>query len=326
VETLETLSDLLSAGALGEEHFARAVDAVLTATHSDEAFLVLLDAYGMPLDTHLRGQDPPALAARAAQLAHLAGSCDSGAAASVLGDPHLIEALRAELIAGGAGPQGILAVRRPGRPAYSDAERSFFRALANLLAGALARLAYLRRASEDPLTGTGSRLALELAFDQALHRARDAGTTLSVMLIDVDHFKRINDTHGHLSGDDVLGAVAGILRSRLRTRDFVARYGGDEFLVLLPATELEEAAMVAEDLRATVAATRFGVVGLEVSLSIGVAAFPHAGDDPRHLLAAADRALYDSKRAGRNRVSTDAHASPARTAAPRPTKPPRTGR
>lgn len=303
VETLEALSDCLSAGALHDEHLARAIDAVLSATRSDDALLILLDAYGMPVGSHLMGRDRAALAALAAPLASAISAGDAATVQRILGDPHMIEALRADLIAGGSGPQGILAVRRRRLAPYGDAERSFFRALANLLAGALARLAYFRRASEDPLTGTGSRLALELAFEQAVERARRDAQSLSVMLIDVDHFKRINDTHGHPSGDKVLGEVAAILRSRLRARDFVARYGGDEFLILLPDTQVDEAAHVAEALRDTVAGTKFGDQGLTVSLSIGLTAFPRAGDDPRSLLAAVDHALYDAKRSGRNRVA-----------------------
>jgi diguanylate cyclase (GGDEF)-like protein len=126
---------------------------------------------------------------------------------------------------------------------------------------------------------------------------------LSVLLIDVDHFKQINDTHGHLVGDSILKEVATKMRSRLRSSDFMARFGGDEFIVLLPATPALEAAEAAEQLRDIIVKAPLSEDRLQVSLSIGIACHPTHGTTPRELVAAADRALYRSKAAGRNRVT-----------------------
>lgn len=143
------------------------------------------------------------------------------------------------------------------------------------------------------------RLESELAY------AKRHNTHLSLLLFDVDHFKRVNDTYGHLAGDHVLVQLARLTQSTIRTEDVFARYGGEEFAVYCRAVPLETAGIVAERLRALVERTAFEHEGrrLPVTISIGVAAFPiiPANTGPE-LVAAADEALYEAKRCGRNRV------------------------
>ena len=123
-------------------------------------------------------------------------------------------------------------------------------------------------------------------------------------LLDLDHFKNINDTYGHGPGDDVLAAVGEALRSAVRESDFPGRYGGEEFLILLPDTELKSALAVAEKIRLAIATIRVSTVGQLMTASIGVATLPGHGHDTQTLLRAVDRALYTAKANGRNLVET----------------------
>ncbi|MCG3200343.1 MAG: Diguanylate cyclase VdcA [Gammaproteobacteria bacterium] len=159
----------------------------------------------------------------------------------------------------------------------------------------------------DPLTGLVNRRG----FDSALHdliespRTGEAGTCL--LMVDIDHFKRINDAHGHLVGDKVIRAVAQVLKNGVKGRDTVARYGGEEFSVLLPATPLAGACALAEQLRVTVERGRIrradnGEAVASVTISIGVTAL-HAGEPFEEFVQRADAALYASKQNGRNRVT-----------------------
>jgi diguanylate cyclase (GGDEF)-like protein len=125
---------------------------------------------------------------------------------------------------------------------------------------------------------------------------------LAAALLDLDHFKRINDLYGHSRGDEVLAAVAAVLRSSVRESDFVGRHGGEEFILLLPDTGRDQAAVVAEKVRAAVANLGLSEVDEPVTTSIGVAAFPDDAADADTLVRAADRALYAAKGNGRNRV------------------------
>jgi diguanylate cyclase (GGDEF)-like protein len=124
---------------------------------------------------------------------------------------------------------------------------------------------------------------------------------VSVLMVDIDHFKRINDTLGHAEGDVALRAVADVLRGRVRVFDSVARIGGEEFVIAMPGTRPEEAMAAAERVRQAVAAATIGPQGLSVTVSIGVG-FATPGTAPDDLLKQADMALYEAKRAGRNRV------------------------
>ena len=135
---------------------------------------------------------------------------------------------------------------------------------------------------------------------------------LSVALLDLDHFKRINDTYGHSRGDEVLAAVATVLRSSLRESDFVGPYGGEEFLLLLPDTGRDQAVVVAEKVRVAVASLGLSEISQPVTASLGVATVPDDAGDADTLIRAADRALYAAKGNGRNRV--ELFISPARSA------------
>lgn len=158
----------------------------------------------------------------------------------------------------------------------------------------------LHRASlTDALTGVGNRGSFDLTLNQEIYRARRYQTPLSLLLIDVDHFKGYNDNWGHPAGDAVLIRVAGLLRGRVRPSDFVARYGGEEFVVMLPGTDRDGAMQAGEAVRAAIEQTEFP--HRRVTISIGAATLQ---DDMSReaLVEAADQALYRAKRGGRNRV------------------------
>jgi diguanylate cyclase (GGDEF)-like protein len=171
--------------------------------------------------------------------------------------------------------------------------------LANQRNLALAEL----RAASDALTGLPNRRAADETIQRmAAHAARRA-SPLAVVLLDLDHFKQVNDVHGHDQGDKVLAAVGQILGSTLRASDFAARYGGEEFLVLLPDTDRATAQDVAEKLRVAITGVELSHVG-SLTASFGVAALPEDAGEPEQLIRKADRALYAAKAAGRNRVET----------------------
>ena len=153
-----------------------------------------------------------------------------------------------------------------------------------------------RQAHTDPLTGLLNRRQLDAEAGRLILLARRTATPLSLAVVDVDNFKTINDTHGHHAGDKALRQVAGLLVERLRGTDIVGRVGGDEFVVLLPATAAADATTLMDELRET-----FQVEG-GLTLSIGVAETSANHPDLTALLAAADERLYEAKRSGRNRV------------------------
>jgi diguanylate cyclase (GGDEF)-like protein len=153
-------------------------------------------------------------------------------------------------------------------------------------------------AANDPLTGLANRMTFGDALERELARAhRDSGDVTLVML-DLDHFKRLNDTRGHQAGDEVLRRTAATLREQRRAYDTVARYGGEEFALIAPGLSARDAQTLAERIRAAIAGN-----GCDVTASIGVATYPGDAADGEALIAAADKALYHSKHAGRDRVS-----------------------
>lgn len=174
------------------------------------------------------------------------------------------------------------------------------------------RTAELRQANQrleklavtDGLTGVFNHRRFQEALAQEVLRSARNGRPMSVLMCDVDHFKRFNDSLGHPAGDELLRQLAAVLQGELRATDLLARYGGEEFAILLPETDKDEAVRVAERLRGAVESKldpteRFGQ---KVSISIGVATWQVDGQGPQALLSAADRALYAAKSRGRNRV------------------------
>jgi diguanylate cyclase (GGDEF)-like protein len=170
--------------------------------------------------------------------------------------------------------------------------------LGNLRNLAIAEL----RSATDALTGLPNRRAIDATLKRMVAQSSRSAAPLAALMCDLDHFKHINDEFGHGSGDDVLAAVGAILSDTLRGGDFVGRYGGEEFLILLPATGCEEAQKVAEKVRIAVADIRVATVARPVTLSVGIAVLPDHAYDSGSLERAADRALYAAKNAGRNRM------------------------
>jgi diguanylate cyclase (GGDEF)-like protein len=160
--------------------------------------------------------------------------------------------------------------------------------------------AYEKSSLTDPLTGLANRRSAQQSLQQELARARRHRTSLCVVMLDVDKFKSVNDRFGHGVGDQVLRQVAAALRSSVRADDVPARWGGEEFLVILANTDIGGARICAERIRARVECERFGVAG-QVTVSAGVAQF-EPGESLDALLARADARLYEAKAGGRNRV------------------------
>lgn len=160
------------------------------------------------------------------------------------------------------------------------------------------------QAIRDSLTGCFNRRYLDETLERELWRARREGYPLAVVILDLDHFKQINDTYGHLAGDEALRVLAERLRADIRHEDVLCRYGGEEFVILMPRMPLIIAAERAERWRATIAAirVRFGSLELHFTSSAGVAAYPEHARMPDDLMHCADQALYQAKEAGRNRV------------------------
>ncbi len=180
------------------------------------------------------------------------------------------------------------------------------------LAEANTRLAQL--AVTDGLTGLYNHRHLHERLSLEVERSQRSGLPLSLLMLDVDHFKQFNDTFGHPAGDEVLRQLARVLNDTRRANDVVARYGGEEFAVILVDTAKFTAAKVAERVRERIAAHDFSDAAQRagtISVSIGVATFPDDGSDAEALVRAADAALYAAKRAGRNRVvlATEAMSS-----------------
>ena len=175
--------------------------------------------------------------------------------------------------------------------------------LANQRNLALAEL----RAASDALTGLPNRRAADETIKRMVAHAGRTVSPLAVVLLDLDHFKRVNDVHGHEQGDKALAAIGQALTGTLRASDFAARYGGEEFLRLLPDTDRDGALGVAEKLRRAIERTEITGVG-SITASFGIAVLPDDAVEPEYLLRKADRALYAAKARGRNRVELAAGA------------------
>lgn len=201
---------------------------------------------------------------------------------------------------------GELVFRRNQR--FSEQEQgnleSLLSALLYPMRNALLYRAATQSALRDPLTDTGNRIAMDQTLQREIEMSRRHQQPLSLLMLDIDYFKRINDNHGHSAGDDVLKAVAASIKNQLRNVDMVFRFGGEEFLILLSNTNREAAAMVGERLRFAVQAEEYSADGhaIELTVSLGCSTLL-PGESADSLLRRADSALYVAKREGRNRLA-----------------------
>jgi diguanylate cyclase (GGDEF)-like protein len=213
-------------------------------------------------------------------------------------------------IAGKTGVLGVLElVNSMGRASFRPEDLPLLTNLADYAAIALDNARFVERISELTITDDATRLYnarhLQFVLDTELYRSRRYSYLLSVVFLDLDHFKEVNDTHGHLAGSRLLWLIGDLLRSHLRLIDTAFRYGGDEFVLVLPQTGKEQARQVVERLRALIAETVFlAEEGLDarVTASFGIATFPEDGSEKKDLIARADEAMYAAKSGGRNGV------------------------
>ena len=164
----------------------------------------------------------------------------------------------------------------------------------------------MRLATIDPLTGLYNRHYLGSHLRTLVTRARDMDRPLSMVMIDIDHFKQVNDTYGHAAGDKVLRAIAERISHNVRGVDLAARFGGEEFVIVMPDTDLAAARQIAERLRKVIAADTYDTgrdnIAIPLTVSMGIASLNRDDMDGTTVLARADDALYRAKRAGRNRL------------------------
>lgn len=229
--------------------------------------------------------------------------------ALVPGAPHAVGPTVLAALAVAGEPFGVLAVACSGGDQgrhFTPLDVELVQLVANMAAIALQNARSYREmlhlASSDGLTGVHNYRHFRETLGMEARRAERYGETFCLLMMDLDHFKAVNDTVGHQQGDEVLRAVAGILRQCSRESDYLARYGGEEFVMILPRTGLGEARTVAERIRTRVREIDPGSPMLTVSMSVGVAAFPQSEPSDDGVLRAADAALLRAKAAGRNRV------------------------
>ena len=203
---------------------------------------------------------------------------------------------------------GVLALDSARKDAFVTDDIQPLESVADICAAAIQNAHNFDRMKQlayvDGLTGIHNRRYFEMRLVEELERAARFQGRMSLIMLDIDHFKRMNDEFGHLLGDEMLRAVSSILKQQLRKMDMVCRYGGDEFAIVVPETAGESAMRVAEKLRRQVEAHFFPGVPRPVTISCGVADYPAHGVTRDEIVAAADSALYLAKQAGRNRVAS----------------------
>jgi diguanylate cyclase (GGDEF)-like protein len=200
----------------------------------------------------------------------------------------------------------VLSLHSGQRNAFHEGDLQSLESVADICASSIQNAHYVERIRKlsylDGLTGIFNRRFFELRIMEEIERARRCGTSMAIIMADIDQFKRLNDEFGHLLGDEVLRQVSTLFHQQLRKIDVVCRYGGEEFAILLTQTSAQHALGVADKLRRQVETWHFPGLPRTVTLSAGVAAFPDHGNSRDDLIRAADRGLYAAKQGGRNRV------------------------
>lgn len=214
------------------------------------------------------------------------------------------------LIAGGITTGAVLMIKKDSGYWNNDKTLELLSAYIGLTASALHRVRLMettKRASiTDALTGVYNRRFFDEMIEKHIALAKRHDESLSILIIDLDYFKKVNDTHGHIAGDCLLREIAGYMRHHIRSSDILARYGGEEFVIIMPMIGKTHAVEKAEEVRRQVGSHDFNTIvagkSIRVTISIGVATYPEHGAEPDSLIHAADSALYKAKKTGRNRV------------------------
>ena len=314
-DTLQIAGDEDEAHRLLQRHLERTLPAtsavVLNRNNSaDRLEAVTPLPAGSPLAGTLRGAEPRSCLAVRSGRTHR----EDGGRSALLSCPVCATTPGASscvpLTVGGEVIGSVL-LSRPA--AYSEAEEQQIRDSVGQAAPVLANLRNLAvaeiRAATDGLTGLPNKRAVDDALKRTFAQATTTQAPLALLLLDLDHFKQVNDQRGHPVGDQILANVGATLRSVLRTRDFAGRNGGEEFAILLPDTSTADALEIAGRIRAAVAEISLPGTDVSVTASIGVAGFPGHASTPDRLERLADAALYLAKRQGRNRVELAEPAS-----------------
>ncbi|OGL67615.1 MAG: hypothetical protein A3J27_04480 [Candidatus Tectomicrobia bacterium RIFCSPLOWO2_12_FULL_69_37] len=204
---------------------------------------------------------------------------------------------------------GVLVAGCPEGPCLGRAEEILQSSVGRFFGLAMQNAFLMEAATVDGLTALHNRRYFDLRLEQEVSRAKRHGRALTLCLADLDRFKSLNDTHGHIFGDKVLRGVSGCWQSGLRKSDFAARYGGEELALILPETSLAGGRLAAEKVREAIARLRFkapknGSPRVGVTVSIGLASYPEQASRPEDLLGMADQALYEAKRSGGDRVAS----------------------
>jgi diguanylate cyclase (GGDEF)-like protein len=258
---------------------------------------------GSPLAQTLRGAEPRSCLAVRSGRTHREGSSRLALLSCQVCAPCPGGSLCVPLVVGGTVIGSVL-LNRPA--AYDETDEDRIRESVSRAAPVLANLRNLAvaeiRAATDGLTGLPNKRAVTDTLKRMFAQAAAERSPLALLMLDLDHFKQVNDQRGHAVGDQVLANVGAVMRGAMRSRDFAGRNGGEEFAILLPDTETPVALRIAERVRAAIAEMSLPGTDVTVTVSVGVAGYPEHASTPDRLARLADAALYLAKREGRNRV------------------------